>query len=180
MGWLTMDTLRPRPACCRQVGCLTWDRSVVVKKTHLGQGLFALESTAGELRRRGPAVPGRGHRTDAGEKGCSSTRVNMDHDSGEAAKTRSGQPAMQMADGRVVKLRPSCLKSYAAGMGRRSEGMGHSNRRIERSKRRTHSGLCGNIPLGRPLGEPSSIPLVCPGLRERTPRFLRQRNTGKT
>ena len=34
MGWLTMDTLRPR-----------WDakrgeRSVVVKKTQLGQGLF--------------------------------------------------------------------------------------------------------------------------------------------
>ena len=43
---------------------------------------------------------------------------------------------MQMADRRVSKLRPSCLKSYAAGMGRRSEGMGHSNRRIERSKRR--------------------------------------------
>ena len=86
--------------------------------------------------------------------------------------TRSGQPAMQMADRRVSKLRPSCLKSYAAGMGRRSEGMGHSNRRIERSKRRTHSGLCGSIPLGRPLGEPGSIPLVHPGLRERTPRFL--------
>ena len=31
---------------------------------------------------------------------------------------------MQMADRRVSKLRPSCLKSYAAGMGRRSEGMG--------------------------------------------------------
>ena len=87
--------------------------------------------------------------------------------------TRSGQPAMQMADRRVSKLRPSCLKSYAAGMGKRSEGMGHSSRRIERSKRRTHSGLCGNIPLGRPLGEHGSIPLVHPGLRERTPRFLR-------
>ena len=43
---------------------------------------------------------------------------------------------MQMADGRVVKLRHSCLKGYAAGMGRRSEGMGHSNRHLERSKRR--------------------------------------------
>ena len=31
---------------------------------------------------------------------------------------------MQMADRRVSKLRPSCLKSYAAGMGGRSEGMG--------------------------------------------------------
>ena len=31
---------------------------------------------------------------------------------------------MQMADQRVSKLRPSCLKSYAAGMGGRSEGMG--------------------------------------------------------
>ena len=72
---------------------------------------------------------------------------------------------------RVMKLRPSCLKGYAAGMGRRSEGMGHSNRRIERSKRRTHSGLCGNIPLGRPLGEPGSIPLVHPGSGKGPPGF---------
>ena len=78
MGSSTVNTLRPR-----------WDaaRSVVGKKPQLGQGLFALESTTRELRRRGPAVPGRGRRTDADEKGRSSTRVDMGHDSGEAATT---------------------------------------------------------------------------------------------
>ena len=48
-----------------------------MEKTQLGQGLFALESTSGELRRRGAAVPGRGHGTDAGVKGRSSARVYM-------------------------------------------------------------------------------------------------------
>ena len=57
-----------------------------MKKTQLGQGLFALESTSG------------------------------------GAATTGMRPACDgVVDQRVSKLRPSCLKSYAAGMGRRSE-----------------------------------------------------------
>ena len=126
-----MDTLRPRwdasrerSVTCPRPGPRIEHRGARVEKTQLGQGLFALESTSRELRRRGAAVPGCGHRTDAGEKGAARPGSIWRADSGEAAKTRSGQPAMQMADRRVSKLRPSCLKSYAAGMGRRSEGMG--------------------------------------------------------
>ena len=41
---------------------------------------------------------------------------------------------------RVLRLRPSCLESYAVGMGTRSEHIAHSGRGIERAKRRTHFG----------------------------------------
>ena len=84
MGWLTMDTLRPRwdasherSVTCPRPGPRIERRGARVEKTQLGQGLFALESTSGELRRRGAAVLRRGHGTDAGVKGHSSTRANM-------------------------------------------------------------------------------------------------------
>ena len=143
-------------------------------------GSLRRNATSGELRRRGAAALRRGHGTDAGEKGRSSARVNMARrlwGSCEDVK----RPACD-ANGRPARVEAAAWLSeeLCRRHGETVRGHGHSNRRIERSKRRTHSGLCGNIPLGRSLGEPGSIPLVHPGLRERTPRFLRQRNTGKT
>ena len=72
----------------------------------------------------------------------------MDHDSGETAKTRSGQAAMQMADGRVVKLRPSSRRGYAAGKGGRSERLDALQPSLGKVEAQTHSGLCGTSLLG--------------------------------
>ena len=151
-----------------------------MEKTQLGQGLFVATRVLGicydgeaaglRLEVTGRRIERR-TQLDQGQYGA---------DSGEAAKTRSGQPAMQMADGRVVKLRPSSRRGYAAGKGGRSERLDALQPSLGKIEAQDALRPLWNIPLGRPLGEPGSIPLVHPGLRERTPRFLRQRNTGKT
>ena len=140
MGWLTMDTLRPRwdasrerSVTCPRPGPRIERRGARVEKTQLGQGLFVATRVLGicyDVARLSQDVATEQTRV---YKGTARPGSIWRADSGEAAVTRSGQPAMQMADRRVSKLRPSCLKSYAAGMGRRSEGMGHSNRRICRT-----------------------------------------------
>ena len=151
-----------------------------MEKTQLGQGLFVATRVLGiyeDVARLSQDVVTEQTRVN---KGTARPGSIWRIDSGEAAKTRSGQPAMQMADGRVSKLRPSCLRGYAAGKGGRSERLDALQPSLGKVEAQDALRPLWNIPLGRPLGEPGSIPLVHPGLRERTPRFLRQRNTGKT
>ena len=59
------------------VGCQTRRTECGCEEDAARPGSLRRNATSGELRRRGAAVPGCGHRTDAGVKGHSSTRVNM-------------------------------------------------------------------------------------------------------
>ena len=54
-------------------------------------------------------------------EGHSSTRVNMARRLWGSCEEVKRPACDGVVDQRVSKLRPSCLKSYAAGMGRRSE-----------------------------------------------------------
>ena len=88
---------------------------------------IALESTSGELRLRGSGRPTTcGHRTAHGEKGRSSTRVNIRLSTLESCEDVKRLSYDVVKEQRVLKLRPSCLESYVAGMRNRSERMAHS------------------------------------------------------
>ena len=97
---------------------------------------------------------------------------------------------------RVLNLRPSCLESYAVGMGHgqsisrtpavvsRGRSAGRTSATVSSGRRAYHSnhqtvlrakGLITppwqQFPRGRPSGEQGSILLVYPGLREGPPGF---------
>ena len=82
-----------------------------------------MTSASGELRRGSGRPTTCGHRTAHGEKGHSSTRVNIGLSTLESCEDVKRLSYDVVEEQRVWKLRPSCVESYVAGMGRRSERM---------------------------------------------------------
>ena len=133
-----------------------------------------------------------GHRTAHGEKGHSSTRVNIGLSTLESCEDVKRLSYDVGKEQRVLKRRPSCLESNAACMKNRSErhsersgekGEAHGALRpgcpdfrsgLQESKARSlghFSQRKAGIPLGRPSGEQGSIRLVYPGLGKEPPGF---------
>ena len=85
-----------------------------------------MTSASGELRRGSGRPTTSGHRTAHGEEGHSSTRVNIGLSTLESCEDVKRLSYEVVEEQRVLNLRPSCLESNTAGMGRRSERMAHA------------------------------------------------------
>ena len=115
---LTKDALRPRPACCKQVGCLTreteWgeERRSSPRETSWGIGSWGLLS-------RGASGLRDCHRTARVKK----TQLGPGWiPSWEEAARREAASLLRAADGRVSKVRDGCVSAMPAGMrSRRSD-----------------------------------------------------------